>query len=162
MNKLPKTAPQTRCILRTPERLFGRSLEEQNKNKLIRVLSQMHDQPVSTQTQDTRLVQTQRQSVIINQEPDRRFAITNENVPVQTRPAKPPNYSRINSTIKLVRPVFQSSSQLVSTRPGVSYSTIVKGNTNTKAPNTTGKSTLKSTNDLTNPSTSEVGVTVIN
>ena len=86
----------------------------------------------------------------------------NTNVPVQTRPSKPPNYSKYNLTeFKLREHVFQSSAQLLSAHSGVSYSHIVNGNTSVRAPNIAGKSTLKSTNDLPSPSVSETSGTTV-
>ena len=45
----------------------------------------------------------------------------------QTRQQKPPNYSRINSTLKLFRPSIQSGLQSATTQPKASYSSVVKG-----------------------------------
>ena len=65
----------------------------------------------------------------------------------QARLSKPPNYSRINSTFKLVWPISQSSMQQVAARSTPSYAAIVKGSSNIKII-TTPKSTLKSTSGI--------------
>ena len=68
-----------------------------------------------------------------------------ENKPLQAKP-KPPNYSRINSTIKLVRPTIQSNVQRATVSPTLSYSAMVQSNLNNQI-NSNSKSTLKSTSD---------------
>ena len=155
INNLPESALQIRRILSTPEIPSGTSLEERNKSKSSRVPSRPFKQPErNIQIQDNLLNQTQQQSVIVDEVSDRRDVINDgfhdEKIPalerldprpvqrhrsnmrdnrlVQTRPSKPLNNSRINSTIKLVRPFVQ---------PKVSYSAVVKGTTSImRAPNT--------------------------
>ena len=170
---MPELASQTRRILSTPERPPGPSLEERNKDNPSRVQSQPHEQLEDIQTQDDRINQAQRPSDNSNEEPDKRVILSDpfydkdvpvfekfgtrpeqapasnrrDNIQGQARLSKPPNYSRINSTIKLVRTISQSSIQQVSAQPTLSYSAIVKGNSIIKL-NTSSKSTLKSTSNI--------------
>ena len=83
----------------------------------------------------------------------------------QPKQPKPPNYSRINSTIKLVRPSMQSGLRSSTTPPKVSYSSVVKRpmkiESTTRIPSVITRSTLISTTDAPRPTTnmqgSEVG-----
>ena len=63
---------------------------------------------------------------------------------IQAKP-KPPNYSRINSTIRMFQPTAHSSSQQA--KPVSSYASAVKSNLNFDL-STTSQSTLKSTTDM--------------
>ena len=156
-----------RTNLSTPDRPSGPLLEERNQKVSNRAASNM--QPEKNIPVQINNNPVSRQSVILSDESTRRIVITDEfhqasvferlgtrSTPlaiesqlrgdrVMQAKQKPPNYSRINSTIKLCQPTAHSISQQA--KPISSYASAVKSNLNFNL-NATRQSTIKSTSDL--------------
>ena len=178
IENLPDQASQPIMVPSTPERPSGPSLEEKNSSRNPQTQPTIRsEQFQNTRTQDARIIQMQSQSLINNEDSNKRVApFSHKDVQVpeklgtrheckssihrrdigqgQARISKPPNYSRINSTIKLVRPTFQPAIQQASVQPTSSYATVVKSNLNTKF-EATSRSTLRSTSDVQHQVTTE-------
>ena len=187
-NVQESTTQRKKTVLSTPELPSGTSLEERNQSISSRVSGQLNIQPSGNiLLREDKFNQSPRPSTLFSEGTDRRFVITDnfhhDNAPVferlGTRPAqpapglnaretkqaktkqsKPPNHSRINYTLKLVRPSVKFSARSTPAQLKVSYSEIAKDPASImRAPTAITNSTLKSTTNMPRPATNEPGGT---
>ena len=143
-------------VLSTPERSSEPSLEERNQNVSHLAASNI---PRNIQVRNSNDDQVPRQPVLLSEGSNRRIIITDEFNQssvferLGTRHArdavssksKPPNYSRISSTLKLFQPTALPSSQ--QPQPTSSYASAVKRNLNINL-STAPRPTTKSMSDI--------------
>ena len=164
-----------RIVLSTPDRPSGPLLEERNLKSTNRASSNVPPMK-NIQARDNIVNQVFRQFLLNSDESNRRIVITDEfhqasvfeRLGTQSTPSalelqlrgdrvilakpKPPNYSRINSTIKLCQPTAYSTSQ--QSKSITSCASAVKSNLNFNL-NIMPQSTIKSTSDLPHQTTTE-------